>query len=96
MKPIDFIPLIIGLAWAIITITLLKRNNSKPVTWARILGIGIGVYMFVLLMTGSMLRAPVSEFVDYTIANLFWSLPMGIIGYFTGRAYARRSEKKKQ
>ena len=95
MKPIDFVAPIFGLLWAIVTFILLKRNNSKPNTWAHILGIGIGVYGFLSYMTGSILRRPISEFLDYTITSLFLSLPLGIIGYLTGRAYARRRENKK-
>ena len=95
MKAMDLVPLIFGLVWALVTFVLLKRNNSKPSTWAPILGIGIGVYIFVMLMTGSILRKPISEFLDYTITNFSLALPLGIIGYFTGRGYARRRENKK-
>jgi hypothetical protein len=95
MKPIDFVPLLLGLLWGIVTFILLRRNNSKPDTWARIFGIGIGVYLFISLMTASILREPISEFAYYTITNLFLSLPFSIIGYLTGRALARRRENKK-
>jgi len=95
MKPIDIITPIFGLFWGLVTYILLKQNKSKPKLWPRILGFGIGMFAFLSLMIASMLREPISEFVDYTITNLFLSLPFGIIGYLTGREYARRRENRK-
>lgn len=95
MSSIDFIAPIFGLFWGIAMYILLKQNKSKPELWPRISGFGVGVYAFLSLMTASILREPISEFVDYTITNLFLSLPLGIISYLTGRAYARRRENKK-
>lgn len=95
MSSIDFVAPIFGLLWGIVTYILLKQNKSKPELWPRILGFGVGMYAFLSLMTASILRESISEFVDYTITNLFLSLPFGIIGYLTGREYARRRENKK-
>ena len=94
MSSIDFVAPALGLFWATALYIILKQNKSKPELWPRIGGIGVGMYAFLSLMTASILSEPISEFVAYTITNLFWSLPLGIIGYLTGRAYARRREKK--
>jgi hypothetical protein len=91
----DFVAPIFGLIWGIVMYILLKQNQSKLKLWPPILGFGTGMYAFSSLMTASILREPISEFVDYTITNLFLSLPFGIIGYLTGREYARRRENKK-
>ena len=95
MKLIDFLVPILGLFWGFVIYILLKQNKSKLKLWPRILGLGAGMYAFLSLMTASILREPTSEFVDYTITNLILSLPFGIIGYLTGREYARRRENKK-
>lgn len=95
MSSIDFVVPILGLFWGIVTYILLKQNKSKPELWPRILGFGIGVYAFLSFMTESIFSLPKSEFLNYTIANLLWSLPLGIIGYFAGRTYARRRQNKK-
>ncbi len=95
MSSIDFVVPILGLFWGIVTYILLKQNKSKPELWPRIWGFGIGVYAFLSIMIDSILSLTKSKFLDYTVANLLWSLPLGIIGYLTGRAYARRSENKK-
>lgn len=94
MRPVDFIAPIFGLLLGLVMYILLKHNKSKPKLWPRILGFGAGMYAFLSLMTASILREPISEFVDYTITNLVLSLPFGIIGYLTGREIARRREKK--
>ena len=95
MSAIDFVAPIFGLIWGMVIYILLKQNKSKPELWPRILGFGIGTYGFLSLMTASMLSLPKSEFLAYTVENLLWSLPAGIIGYLSGRAYARRRENKK-
>jgi len=95
MSSIDFVVPILGLFWGIVTYILLKQNKSKPELWPRILGFGIGVYALLSFMAESIVSLPKSEFLNYTVANLLWSLPLGIIGYFTGRAYARRRQNKK-
>ncbi len=95
MSSVDLVAITFGLVWAVVTYILLKQNKSKPELWSRILGFGIGVYAFLSLMAESMLRSPKSEFLNYTAANLLWSLPLGLIGYFTGQAYARSRDKKK-
>lgn len=95
MSSTDFVVPILGLFWGIVTYILLKQNKSKPERWPRIWGLGIGVYAFLSLMTGSILSLPKSEFLNYTVANLLWSLPLGIIGYIAGRGYARGRENKK-
>jgi len=95
MHTIDFVAPIFGLIWGMVIYILLRQNKSKPELWPRILGFGVGTYAFLSLMTASMLSLPKSEFLAYTVENLFWSLPLGIIGYVGGRAYARRRENKK-
>jgi hypothetical protein len=85
--------LILGLFWGTGMLILLKRNKSKLETWPHIFGVGTGVYMFVASMTASIFLRPISEFVDYTIENLFWTLALGIMGYFSGRKIARDSRK---
>ncbi len=95
MKPIDFIALIFGLLWAIVTFILLKRNKSKPRAWPLILGIGIGLYVFVSATTASILLRPISEFAKHLITSLFMSLAAGIVGYISGHMLARRRENKK-
>ncbi len=89
MSSIDFV------APVFVIYILIKQNKSKPELWPHICGFGAGSYAFLSLMTASILREPISEFLDYTVANLLWSLPIGIIGYLTGRAYARREGNKK-
>ena len=94
MSSMDFVAPTFALFWGIVTFILFRRNKSKPELWSRIFGFGAGMYAFSSLMIASILREPLSEFVDYTITNLFLSLPIGIISYLTGRAYARRRENK--
>jgi peptidoglycan/LPS O-acetylase OafA/YrhL len=86
--------LLLGVVWGTGMLILWRRYKSKPKLWPRILGIGIGLYGFVSLMTGSMLLWPKSEFLNYTVENLFWSLAGGIVCYFGGRKLARDSETK--
>ena len=95
MTSIDLIAPVFGIIWGIVMYILLKQNKSKPELWPRIGGFGVGGYAFLTLMTSSMLSWPKSEFLAYTVENLLWSLPAGIIGYLSGRAYARRRENKK-
>jgi hypothetical protein len=95
MRPIDLIAPTFALFWGIVTLVLFRRNKSKPELWPRIFGFGAGMYAFSSLMTASILRDPISEFVGYTITNVFLSLPSVIISYLAGRAYARRRENKK-
>jgi len=97
MKTIDLITmgqLILGVVWGTVMLILLRRNKSKPNMWPLIFGVGVGVLGFVLLMTGSILLRPISEFIDYTITNFFWSLAGGIVGYFSGRRIARLMQDK--
>ena len=94
MSAIDFVAPLFGLIWGTAIYVLLRRNKSKPELWPPISGFGIGTYAFLSLMTASMLSLPKSEFLAYTVENLFWSLPLGIIGYVSGRAYARRIQDK--
>ena len=94
MSSIDFVAPIFGLIWGIVMYILLKQNQSKFKLWPRILGFGAGMYAFLSLMTASILSSPKSEFLDYTVENLLWTLPIGIIGYLSGRVYARRRENK--
>jgi hypothetical protein len=88
METMDWISLITGSIWLVIILILWRRN--KPKKWPRIFGIGGGTYMFVLLMTQSILFWPRPEFTGYTISNFFWSLAMGIVCYFSGRILAQR------
>ena len=85
--------LMLGVVWGTGILMLWKRNKSKPNMWPRMLGFGAGLYGLVSLMTGSILLRPKSEFVDYAIENLFWSLAVGIVCYFSGRKLARDSGK---
>jgi hypothetical protein len=94
MSAIDFVAPIFGLVWGMVIYILFKQNKSKPELWPRIAGFGMGTYAFVSLMTASMLSLPKSEFLAYAVENLFWSLPLGIIGYVSGRAYAHRIQDK--
>jgi hypothetical protein len=96
MKLIDLISivmLIIGLFLAIIMYILIRRGNLKTETWPRVGGIGAGIFMFVGLMITSILLRPISEIVNYTVTNLFWSLAFGIVAYFGGRKLARDRKK---
>jgi hypothetical protein len=68
---------------------LLKRKKLKARALPRILGIGAWTYAFVSMMTTSILLRPKSDFMDYTITNIFWSLAFGVIGYIGGRRIAR-------
>jgi len=98
MKPIDLITVLLlipVIPLAVVVHILIRQGKFKPKAWPRALGIGGGVYMFVSSMATSILLRPTSEFVDYTITNLFWSLAMGIVLYFTAGMLARRRENKK-
>ena len=88
METIDWISLIIGLIWGAIILILWRRNEPKK--WPHIFGVGGGTFLFVLLMTQSILFWPRPEFVGYTISNFLWSLAMGVACYFSGRILARR------
>ena len=93
MEPIDLITiigLIVGFFLVAVMYVLLKRRILKPKMLPRVLGIGVGLYAFVSMMTISLLLRPVSEVVDYTIENFFWSLVLAIAAYFNGRELARR------
>ncbi|MCI0610587.1 MAG: hypothetical protein L0Z71_16195 [Anaerolineae bacterium] len=97
MTPKDLITvrlLILGVVWGTGMLILWRRNKSKPEMWPRIFGVGTGVYGFVSLMLGSILFRPISELVNYTITNFFWSLVLSIIAYFGGRRMARHFQDK--
>ena len=92
MKLIDLITiigLIIGLFLVIAMHILLKRKKIRAESLPRILGIGTWVYGFTSLMATCILLRPRTEFMNYTIESLFWSLPLGVIAYFSGRKFAR-------
>ena len=92
MEPIDLITivgLIVGFFLVAIMYVSLKRKKLNAKALPRILGIGTWIYGFVSMMTTSMLLRPLSEFVDYTIENLFWSLALSTVAYFSGRKFAR-------
>lgn len=86
--------LILGLVCGTGMLILLNRNKSSPKIWPRILGLGGALYLFVASMIGSVLLRPVSEIVDYTISNFFWSIMLGIVSYFSGHILARRFGKQ--
>jgi len=97
MTPKDLITivmLIVGLFLAIVMYVLLKRKKLKAVALPRIIGIGVGVYAFVLFMVSSILLRPVSELVNATFTNLFSALVFGIVGYIGGRTIARHYQDK--
>jgi cation transporter-like permease len=92
MKLIDLITiigLISGLFLVMVTLVLLKRKNLKAKALPYVFGVGGWIYAFISMMTASMLLRPISEFVNYAIENLFWSLALGIVGYIGGRGIAR-------
>jgi len=94
MKQIDLISivlLILALFLATVTQILIKRGKLKPEMWPRVFGLGAGAFMFLSSMIASILLRPISEIVDYTVTNFFWSLAMGIVGYIGGRMFARRN-----
>jgi drug/metabolite transporter (DMT)-like permease len=93
MKLIDLITiigLIIGLFLAIITYILLKRKKLKAKALPYVFGVGGWIYALISMMTASMLLRPISEFANFTIENLFWSLALGVACYFSGHILARR------
>jgi hypothetical protein len=97
MSPIDLISIvlfILGLFLATVTHILIKRGKLKPETWPRVFGIGTGAFIFIGSMIGSILRRPLSEIVDYTVTNFFWSLAFGIVGYIGGLSLERRLREK--
>jgi hypothetical protein len=61
--------------------------------WPHVFGIGSGVYMLVLSMTTSIISRPKSDFMNYAIEDLLWSLAIGIVGSVSGRMLARRFPK---
>jgi hypothetical protein len=95
--PRDFITisqLILGVIWGTAILIFLRRNQSKPKLWPRIFGIGTALFMIILSILGAFEPKPISELVDYMISNIFWSLIVGVIAYFSGRILARRFGNK--
>jgi quinol-cytochrome oxidoreductase complex cytochrome b subunit len=87
--------LITGAIWITAMLVIWRKNKSKPKMWSRIFGAGVTVYMLVLTLIGIIRPTrPISQLLDYTISNFFWSLFMGGIAYFGGHMVARRFEKK--
>jgi hypothetical protein len=86
---LTIVVLALGLVWGTIMLILWKRRKTKPKTWPNLLGIGTGIYTFVAFMTFSIFLRPISEFPNYTITNILWSLALGGIGYTSGRKIAR-------
>lgn len=92
MEPIDLISivgLIVGFPLAIAMHVLIKQRKINGKMLPLILGIGAGIYMFVFSMSASLLTRPISEFANYTIANIVLSFALGIMGYIGGRRIAR-------
>ncbi len=72
MTPLALITVILlafGLALAIATYVLAKRNKLGPGMWPRILGIGALAFGFGSLMISGILLRPLSELLDYTLTN---------------------------
>jgi len=94
MEPKDLITIIglaVGLFLVVSMYILLKQKRLKPEALPRVLGVGAFVYGFVCMMTFSAILRPTSEFVNYTIENLFWSLAVSIMGYLNGLGFAQRA-----
>lgn len=87
---ITLVQLLLGLLIAIAAYILIRRGKLPPKLWPRVFGIGGGVYGFISLMITSVLLRPASDATNYIIENLFWSLMLGIVGYFGTQKYARR------
>jgi hypothetical protein len=84
------ITLIYGLLFTAVGFIIYRRSQSKPKVFPRLIGIGAGLYLFVSLMTESMLERPITQIVDSLGSNIFLSLGFGIVGYISGRKLARR------
>ena len=78
---VTLIEFVIGLFLAIIMYFVIKKGKVKLEMWPRIVGIGGGIIAFVFMMIMSMSLRPLSELVDYTITNFFWSLMLSIMSY---------------
>jgi len=89
---ITVIQLILVLFLAIVMYVLLKRKILKPKALPLVLGLGTGVFVLVSSMITSLILRPISEFMDYAITNFLSSIVFGLIGYFGGRRFARRSQ----
>ena len=87
---ISILGLIIGFILAVVTYFLLKQKKIKAKALPHILAIGGFAFMFISGMIESLLNRPLSEFVSYTIENLFWSLAIGIVAYISGRKLAQK------
>lgn len=87
---LSIITLIYGLLFTTGGLILYRRSQSKPEVLPRLIGFGAGLYLFVSLMTGSMLERPITQIVDYLVTNTFLSLGFGLVGYISGRKLARR------
>ena len=83
---------IYGLLFAVIGFILFKRCKSNLKTLPWIIGICMGLCIFVSLMTGSMLREPITQIADYTLTNILMSLGFGIVGFISGQKLARRKK----
>lgn len=98
MTPKDWITiaqLTTGVIWGTGMLIVWRKNKSKPRMWPRMFGVGVTIYMLVLMLIGIILQTrPTSQLLDFIISNFFWSLFMGGIAYFGGHMAARRFEKK--
>jgi positive regulator of sigma E activity len=95
MDLVTILQILAGVVCGFLMILFFNRNKSNPTVWPRIFGIGGAVFMFIVSMIGSILSRPKSEYLDYTIASLAWSLVIGIMGYYGGYEIARRLKKTK-
>ena len=94
METKDLFELVFGLIGGIVMLVLWSRNKSRPKMWPRIFGVGGGVFTFMLMMTGSILFWPKSEFLRNIIASFLMSLVFGMVGYFSGHKLVRMQDKK--
>ena len=93
MKTIDLITILTiayGILFVIVGLILFRRSRPKPKILPWLTGIGVGLYSFASLMTGSILQRPTTQIVDYTITDILLSLGFGVVGYIGGRRLANR------
>jgi uncharacterized membrane protein YdcZ (DUF606 family) len=83
-----------GLILGSIVFILSRHYKWKQETWPYKAGLVGGIYLFVPLMLQSILSRPLSELVGYTVANIFWSLFLGGIVYFSVRGLVTNRKKE--
>jgi hypothetical protein len=80
----------------IVLLHLWRRNQSRPEVLARIVGIGGGIFMFVVSAVHNWLLWPRSEVLKHMISDFFLSLAWGVWAYFCGWIAVRRLSKQKR